>query len=154
MLVAALGAAIPDARSFPDAVELALRQIPADSGAAEAVALGRGLVGASDAVARLHERYAGLSPVHTLNNLALVIWGLLNGADDYSVAVGETVAAGWDTDCNGATVGGLWGLSGRPIPAHWVDPWRGRVVVTLAGVAELALDELVERTCVVAARLA
>ena len=154
MFVAALGAAIPDAKSLPDAVELALREIPADSGAAEAVSFGRGLVGARAPVARMHERYAGLSPVHTLNNLALVVWGLLNGADDYSVAVGETVAAGWDTDCNGATVGGLWGLSGRPVPAHWTDPWRGRVAVTLAGVGELALDELVERTLAVARALA
>ena len=42
------------------------------------------------------------------HNLALVAWGLARGAEDFSIAVGDTVAAGWDTDCNGATVGGLW----------------------------------------------
>ena len=67
--------------------------------------------------------------------------------------MGEAVAAGWDTDCNGATVGGLWGLSGRPIPAHWTAPWQERVAVTLAGVGELALDDLVDRTVAVAERL-
>ncbi len=152
--VAALGAAIPDARDLEAAVAVAAAEIPSDSGAAEAIGLGLSLVGAADAVERLHKRYAGLSPVHTLNNLALVVWALLSGADDYSAAVGEAVAAGWDTDCNGATVGGLWGLTGRPIPDHWTAPWRGRVAVTLAGVSELGLEELVERTAVVAERLA
>jgi ADP-ribosylglycohydrolase len=152
--VAALGAAIPAAGSVADAVEVAAGEVPEGSAAADAIALGSTLVGRSDAVDQLHDRYGELSPVHTVNNLALVVWGLLSGADDYSRAVGEVVAAGWDTDCNGATVGGLWGLSGRPIPPHWTSPWQGRVAVMLAGVGELALDDLVERTVAVAARIA
>ena len=94
-----------------------------------------------------------MSPVHTLNNLALVVWGLLSGADDFTRAIGDSVAAGWDTDCNGATVGGLWGLTGEPIPDAWTAPWQGRVEVTLAGVGELALDDLVARTVAVATAL-
>jgi ADP-ribosylglycohydrolase len=152
--VAALGAAIPTGEDLPRAVELAAQQIPQASGAAEAVAFGASLVGQPDAVDHLHHRYANLSPVHTLNNLALVVWALLSGADDYSAAVGEAVSAGWDTDCNGATVGGLWGLQGGPVPRHWTEPWGGRVVVTLAGVGETPLDELVKRTLTVARALA
>jgi ADP-ribosylglycohydrolase len=87
-----------------------------------------------------------MSPVHTVNNLALVVWGLLHGGDDFSAAIGDTVAAGWDTDCNGATVGALWGLTGRPIPPHWEAPWQGRVLTSLGGVGELGLDDLVART--------
>jgi ADP-ribosylglycohydrolase len=151
--VAALGAAIPASRSLPDAIDVATGEVPATSAVAEAIRLGRGLAGEPDAVDRLHERYAELSPVHTVNNLALVVWGLLSGSDDYSAAVGDVVAAGWDTDCNGATVGGLWGLTGRPIPAHWTAPWQGRVAVTLAGVGELALGDLVDRTVAVGERL-
>ena len=83
----------------------------------------------------------------------VLVWALLTGQDDYSVAVGEAVAAGWDTDCNGATVGGLWGLQGHAIPEHWTRPWQGRVAVTLAGMDELPLDELVERTVRVAETL-
>ena len=142
-----------DFESLSEAIDAARAEIPDGSGAAEAIAFGRSLVGRRDAVDRLHERYGALSPVHTLNNLALVVWGLLAGEDDYSAAVGDAVAAGWDTDCNGATIGGLWGLTGRPIPAHWTDPWQGRVAVTLAGMAELSLDDLVERTVAVAERL-
>lgn len=150
VFVAALAAAIPDSGSFALAIERALEQIPTGSEATAAVDFGRSLVAKPDAVDQLHNRYADMSPVHTLNNLAVVTWSLLEGADDYSVAVGEAVAAGWDTDCNGATVGGLWGLSGRPIPAHWTDPWRGRVCVTIAGVGELTLESLVDRTVAVA----
>ena len=151
--VAALGAAIPASKSLEEAIETAAREVPETSGAADAISFGRSLAGKPDAVDRLHERYRELSPVHTLNNLALVVWGLLAGAGDFSAAIGEVVAAGWDTDCNGATVGGLWGLSGRPIPAHWTAPWQERVAVTLAGVGELALDDLVDRTVAVAERL-
>jgi ADP-ribosylglycohydrolase len=153
VFIAALGAAIPASDSFPTAVDVALAQVPVASAAAEAVGLGRSSVGQSDAVKQLHERYSDLSPVHTVNNLALVVWGLLSGADEFSAAIGEVVAAGWDTDCNGATVGGLWGLSGRPIPSHWTEPWAGRVAVTLAGHDELTLDDLVDRTVAVARKL-
>jgi hypothetical protein len=45
-------------------------------------------------------------------------------------------------------------LQGRPIPSRWTAPWQGRVAVTIAGVGELSLDDLVDRTVAVANRLA
>jgi len=152
--VAAFAAAIPAASTLDEALDAACREIPQGSGAWDAVNFARSLVGPLDAVERIHERYAALPPVHALNNLALVVWALLSHADDYSGAIGEAVAAGWDTDCNGATVGGLWGLTGGRIPEHWTAPWHGRVSVTLAGVGELDLDDLVARTVAVAGQLA
>ena len=151
--VAALGAAIPAADSLDEALDAALREIPEDSAAAEAVGFGRGLAGRPDAISKLHARYHDLSPVHTVNNLALVVWSLCSGRDDSSAAIGEAVTAGWDTDCNGATVGGLWGLQGSEIPDHWTEPWHGRVAVSLAGIGELTLDDLVARTVAVAERI-
>ncbi len=151
--VAALGAAIPAASSLNDAVDAAAGEVPAGTEASEAIASARSLVGVPDAVDQIHARYEGLSPVHTVNNLAIVVWALISYEDDYSAAVGEAVAAGWDTDCNGATVGGLWGLTGRPIPEHWTAPWQGRVAVTLAGIGELDLEDLVDRTVAVAEAL-
>ena len=149
MFVAALGAAIPASADLDTALDTALEQIPGDSAAAAAVAFGRAIAG-RDAVAALHQHYAGLSPVHTLNNLALVVWALCSAEDDFGAAIGDAVAAGWDTDCNGATVGGLFGLTGKPIPASWTMPWDGRVGVSLAGHSELQLDDLVARTMAVA----
>jgi ADP-ribosylglycohydrolase len=151
VFVAAFAAAIPVAASLEAALEVALRQIPSDSGAAAAVALGRDQAGSATGDAAIRARYEDLSPVHTLNNLALVVWALL-GNEDFGTAVGNVVAAGLDTDCNGATVGGLWGMQGRPVPEAWTRPWQGRVAVGLAGFGELQLASLVDRTIVLVER--
>ncbi|MFP6835024.1 MAG: ADP-ribosylglycohydrolase family protein [Pseudomonadales bacterium] len=152
--VAALGAAIPAVASLDLAVQQALELIPESSGAASAVRLGIGLAGDAAGGEAIRNEYLDMSPVHTLNNLALVVWSLLSHPDDFSAAIGDAVAAGLDTDCNGATVGGLWGMQGKSIPVQWSAPWQGRVGVSLAGLGELQLDDLVERTLEVAANLA
>jgi ADP-ribosylglycohydrolase len=102
-----------------------------------------------DGAAVIRDHYEGMSSVHTLNNLALVVWALI-GSDDYSSAVGDVVAAGLDTDCNGATVGGLWGIQGDAVPDSWTEPWNGRVAVLLAGYDEVTPEALVDRTVAVA----
>lgn len=150
VVVAAWGAAIPVSEDLSSALETALAEIPADSGAAAAVAIGRETAAAGDGPEPIHRAYEGLSPVHTNNNLALVVWALLSHPDDFSAAIGDVVAAGWDTDCNGATVGALWALQEKPIPEAWTSPWRGRVTVTLAGEGQLSLDMLTARTLAVA----
>ena len=88
-----------------------------------------------------------MSPVHSLNNLAVVVWAFLSFQDSFDEAIGETICCGWDTDCTGATVGGLIGLDKQSIPSLWTDPWQGRVNTSIAGVGELQLDDLVKRTC-------
>lgn len=151
--IAALGAAIPIASNLDTAIDMALAEIPARSDAAAAVEFGRTIADTSDAVQRLHGKYECTSPVHSLNNLALVIWALCAAEGDFSAAIGNAVAAGWDTDCNGATVGGLCGLMKYAIPTHWTLPWSGRVGTALAGQSELSLDDLVARTVAVARHL-
>jgi ADP-ribosylglycohydrolase len=151
--IAALGAAIPATVGLDEAIDVALDYIPATCAAAAAVNRGRQLAGQPDAVDRLHEKYGDLSPVHTVNNLALVIWALCSAEGDFSAAIGNAVAAGWDTDCNGATVGGLCGLSGAAVPDAWTKPWQGRVAVSLAGCDELSVDDLVSRTIAVANKI-
>ena len=88
-----------------------------------------------------------MSPVHSLNNLAVVVWAFLSFQDSFDEAIGETICCGWDTDCTGATVGGLLGLDMGAIPESWTSPWQGRVQTAIAGVGELDLDSLVKRTC-------
>jgi len=101
----------------------------------------------------LHRKFDDLSPVHTLNNLAVVVWALQTFRGDFTAAICNAVMAGWDTDCNGATVGGLMGLAGAPIDEHWTRPWRGRIGTNLAGVGETTIDDVVARTLAVAERL-
>ena len=146
VFVAVAGSQIPVCGSLDEAVERTLPFLKSTSGAREAVELGMTCRNDPQGGARIRARYADLSPVHTLNNLAIVVWSLLSHPDDFGAAIGDAVAAGLDTDCNGATVGGLWGLQGKPIPDPWLAPWQGRVGVNLAGQSELSLDDLTTRT--------
>lgn len=150
VFVAALGAAIPAAADLDEALDAALEQIPGDSETAAAVQLARMLSTSVDAVEQLHDTYKDLPPVHTINNLAVVVWALCSAEDDFSAAIGNAVTAGWDTDCNGATVGGLFGLRGSPIPDKWTQPWSGRIGLSLAGYQELHIDDVVQRTVAMA----
>ncbi len=88
-----------------------------------------------------------------MNNALVVIMSLFYGEMDPDQSMCFSVMAGLDTDCNGATVGALWGLTGKPIPRQWTEPWNGLVVVMLAGVGDLKLDDLIDRTVAVANQL-
>ena len=151
--IAALGAAIPATTDIDEALAIALHCIPASSAAAEAVLFASKLGNTGDAVDQLHRKFDGLSPVHTLNNLAVVVWALHTFRGDFSAAICNAVMAGWDTDCNGATVGGLMGLAGATIDERWTRPWHGRIGTNLAGVGETTIDDVVARTLAVAERL-
>lgn len=152
VFVAALGALLMTSSPM-QALEKTKTFIPQDSGAFQAIELAESLIGDPEGGATIRAHYEGMSPVHTLNNLAIVVWALFSNLDDFSAAIGDAVAAGLDTDCNGATVGALWGLQGDTIPEQWSTPWQGRVGLSLAGFSELSLDELVDRTVEVSQRL-
>jgi hypothetical protein len=78
--------------------------------------------------------------------------GLLNQLSQPSLSDPECglFALHAETDCNGATVGGLLGLTGNGIPTAWTVPWAGRIGVSPAGCSELQLDDVVSRTVAVA----
>jgi len=143
--IAGLCALIPVSDSREEAVQSALELIDKDSKAYEAVMLG--IKNTNKSGLNLHKYYGDMSPVHSLNNLAVVVWAFLSFQGSFDEAIGETICCGWDTDCTGATVGGLIGLDKGSIPKLWTDPWQGRVMTSIAGVGELNLDDLVDRTC-------
>jgi len=152
--VAALGAAIPAARTLDAAIDVALGSIPSSSDAAGAVQFGRDAARRGESARCIHEEYGSLPPVHTVNNLAIVTWALSSAEGDFSRAIGDCVTAGLDTDSNAATVGGLAGLAGFPVADHWIDPWKGRIGSDLAGHGEFSLVELVSRTVAIARDIA
>ena len=154
VVIAVMGAMLAGGDDLDRAVDEAFRHIPSDSRCADAMQRALALTDAADGGDQLRRHYGDMSVVHTVNNLALVIWALSRHRDDFDAAIGEVVTAGLDTDCNGATVGALWVLQGGAVPDHWVLPWQAGVGVSLAGMATLALDELVERTVNVARSLA
>jgi len=143
--IAALCALVPVSDSREESVMSALEIIDPSSDAYKAVEVG--IKNKNKPASNLHEFYGDMSPVHSLNNLAVVVWAFLSFQDSFDEAIGETICCGWDTDCTGATVGGLLGLDKGTIPAAWTEPWQGRVLTAIAGVGELDLEQLVKRTC-------
>jgi hypothetical protein len=72
----------------------------------------------------IYARFGHYSTVHTNNNAAVVVAALLLGQDDFEKVVTLAVMGGWDTDCNGATVGSIWGAmyGAARIPEKWAAP--------------------------------
>ena len=69
----------------------------------------------------LHKRWNEQSShdwCHTISNAEIVAACLLYGQKDYARSVGMAVEQGFDTDCNGATVGSILGvmLGGKRYP--------------------------------------
>lgn len=56
------------------------------------------------------ECYDDLLFVVIVNNFVIVVWVFLFNFGDFSVVIGDVVVVGFDMDCNGVIVGGLWGL--------------------------------------------
>lgn len=100
------------------------------------------------ALERIQDSYGHYHWVHTINNAAVIVAGLLWGADDYAATVGLTVQGGWDTDSNGATAGSVCGviLGAERLPAHFVDPLHDRTRSALFGFDNTRISDLAERT--------
>jgi len=86
---------------------------------------------------RIEEAFGGYHPVHTINNAALVVLGLLYGKGQLGPTVCAAVAGGWDTDCNGASAGSVCGamLGARRLPYEWVGPLHDTLDSALAGLS-------------------
>ena len=79
------------------AVDAALSLIDQESEAVAAVKIGIECQGKDPS--KIHDFYGDMSPVHSLNNLAVVVWAFLSFQDSFDEAIGETICCGWDTDC-------------------------------------------------------
>ena len=152
MFFAALIAACTAMDRFDDALDAALAEIPPGSRFAETVRWIRALRNEERdweaARDRIEERYGHLHVVHTINNAAVVLLGLLWGDDDFHKTVSRAVIAGWDTDCNGATAGSVFGaLHGAgAIPAGYAKPLHDTLATSLAGFSEGSILGYAERS--------
>ncbi len=138
------------------AIEAALGQVPARSRFAEVVrevvalhAEGSGWAAAHE---RMRERLDGYHWMHVIGNAAVVAAALLWGDGDFERTVGLAVQAGRDTDCNGATVGSVFGAmhGGSLLPARVVSTFGGQIAGAVVGPGPSPVDELAERTAVLA----
>jgi ADP-ribosylglycohydrolase len=104
---------------------------------------------------RIEAKYGHYHGVHTINNAAVVLMGLLHGRDDYGRAIAIAVMGGWDTDCNGATAGSVMGtmLGARALPGQWIAPLHDRISSIVIGFNDVKLSELARRTAAVQRRV-
>lgn len=156
MWAAALVSAAFAAGSAREAVTVALGVVPPRSRLAEAVehVLRLHAEGLSwdAALEQIRAAYGHYSWVHTINNAAVVVAGLLWGEGDYMASLSKTVMGGWDTDSNGATTGSVAGiLAGTAgLPARLVEPLHDRTRSALFGFDNSRISDLADRTLALA----
>lgn len=97
----------------------------------------------------LYQAFGHYHWVHTINNAALVVAALLYGGGDYQRSITAAVMGGWDTDCNGATVGSILGAMQGQVPAQWTAPLGNQLRTSLKGFDHSRFDGLAARTLAV-----
>jgi ADP-ribosylglycohydrolase len=107
---------------------------------------------ANAAIAGVHQRWNEASAhdwCHTISNAEVVAASLLWGGGAFQDSVCMAVSAGFDTDCNGATVGSILGAFGARIGDEWTDPLANSIESGVAGFERANIGELAARTAAV-----
>lgn len=158
MFVAAAGATAVTGADVTAILDAGAAAVPPQSRMAGAIRLGRELgadrahqLDPHGAYAALEAAFPELHWVHAVNNIALVCFALTAGDGDFTRTLGLTVMGGWDTDSNGATVGGLLGATtgGRAIDDYWTRPLGSGLHTSIPGENGVGVDDLVARTAAV-----
>lgn len=86
--------------------------------------------------------------LHTISNALIVVAALLYGDGDYGRSVCLAVEAGFDTDCNGATVGSIVGMMKGidAIGEEWKNSIQGKVATSIFGLETVEVSNFVENT--------
>jgi len=159
MFVSAMISAAFTTEDIEKVIDVGLSVIPKKSRLAEAVA---------DAVAwskefsdwkdtwnKIYEKYGHYHPVHTINNAAIVVVGLLYGGGGYERTISLSVMGGFDTDCNGATAGSILGVihGAKGLPQKWIKPLNDLVESFVIGYNNSQISDLASRTTTVAKKV-
>lgn len=155
MYIAAMIAAAAVTGNVTEIVKAGLGEIPAKSRLAEAVngILNEYQSGRSEdecfaGIASRWDEFRGYDWVHTISNAEIVTAALLYGQGDYTHSICRAVQAGFDTDCNGATVGSIVGMmnGAGAIGEEWTSPIHGALATSIFGIDLVTIDQLVEKT--------
>lgn len=155
MLVAAMLAVAACTDNIKDIVLGGLAQIPYTSRLYEALA---GVlsdyengVSQKDCFAAIHKRFnEGISHdwCHTISNAMIVVAGLLYGGGDFGKSICMAVETGFDTDCNGATIGSVLGMANgiECIDEVWKQPINDTLHTSIFGVGTVKISDRVKLT--------
>ena len=153
MWVAGMLAAAYVEKDMARIIRAGLAQIPADCRLREDVEMVLELhsvgIRYEDAVEFVHKQWNESNFhdwCHTNSNAQVVAIALLYGGDDFGLAISCAVTPGFDTDCNGATVGSIWGVRHgvEALPSLWTRPIHNRLRTGVAGYHDVAIDKLAE----------
>ncbi len=92
----------------------------------------------------VYQANEGVNWVHLIPNACLVAMGLLHSRGEFSAAICSGVMGGWDTDCNSATIGSIYGimLGAANLPAKWSKPLNDQVESYIPGYNNVKITAL------------
>lgn len=101
-----------------------------------------------DMIHNKYDEYTGHGGCHTISNAMIVTAALLYGKGNYGDSVCMAVETGFDTDCNGATVGSVLGMANgiQSIPEYWTKPINDTLHTSIFGVGTVKISERVKLT--------
>lgn len=155
MFVAAMLAAAACTDNIKEIILSGLAQIPHTSRLYEAITdvltgFENG-VSQADCFADIHSRYDEYTShgwCHTIPNAMIVAAALLYGGSDFGKSICMAVETGFDTDCNGATVGSVLGMANgmECIDAVWSNPINDTLHTSIFGVGTIKISDAVKNT--------
>ena len=85
---------------------------------------------------------------HTISNAEIVAACLLFGGGEFGKSICMAVQTGFDTDCNGATVGSVLGMRNGvgSIGKEWTAPLGGKLDTAIFGVGTVDIGSLIDKT--------
>ena len=100
---------------------------------------------------KIHEKYNENTShgwCHTISNAMIVAAALLYGEGDYGKSICMAVETGFDTDCNGATVGSVLGMANgiESIPECWTSRINDTLHTSIFGVDTVKISDRVKMT--------
>jgi ADP-ribosylglycohydrolase/transcriptional regulator with XRE-family HTH domain len=101
-----------------------------------------------DMIHNKYDEYTSHGWCHTISNAMIVVAALLYGKGDYGKSICMAVGTGFDTDCNGATVGSILGMANgiQSIPKYWTKPINDTLHTSIFGVDTVKILERVKMT--------
>lgn len=151
MFFSAVIAAAFALNDLEELVEIGLSEIPNSSrfykDISKAVEIGKSAENQLDLVEKVYENFKHYDAVHTNNNAALCVASIIFAKGDFEKSL-TTAVLGWDTDCNGATVGSIMGaiLGAKNIPKKWSDPLNDTLYSEIPGFHPIAISECANRS--------
>lgn len=155
MLMAAMIAAAPYCKDMQELLKVGLSEIPKTSrlhaDVSKVLAWRKEGISYEEAVDRIHKWWDETTPhhwCHTNSNAVICAVALLWGDNDFGASICRAIIPGYDTDCNGATVGSIFGMmhGADAIGKSWKDRLNNTLKTSMNGYETVKVDAIARDT--------